>query len=131
MRARLGDVDGLLVGIAHGNATSQSRYVRTIECSVDCLGHVLEAAELLRALLRDLFGHLGLAIASRELVELRSSVSSLAELLLDRLELLAKEYSRCRSSILPCVCSPISFDSFSTSMRWVRNSITRSRRSRR
>ena len=60
--------------------------------SADGLRHLLEPAELLERLLLDLLGHAGRRwIFSRVLVDLGLDLVELAELLLDRLELLAQE----------------------------------------
>ncbi len=73
----------------HGNATSQSRYVRTIECSVDESGMPSSRRSSFVRLLLDFLGHLRVGDRLAQLVELALRVV-LAELLLDRLQLLAQ-----------------------------------------
>ena len=55
------------------------------------LGHALQALELLARLLLDLFGHAGLGDRLLELLDLGGGALGLAELLLDRLQLLAQD----------------------------------------
>ena len=94
------------------------------------LRHALEAAQLLARLLLGLLGHLRLRRSPRAARRARPASSSSPSSFLMVLSCSRSTYSRWRSSILPCVCSPISRESFSTSTRCVRNSMTRSSRSR-
>ena len=55
------------------------------------LGHALEAPELLAGVLLDLLGHPGLGDRLVELLDLGRGALALAELLLDRLQLLAQD----------------------------------------
>ena len=113
----------------HGSATSQSRYVRTIECSIDASGMPSRRRSSFDACFSTSSGIFASAIAWRSSSS-SLCVSSSPSSFLIVFSCSRSTYSRCRSSSLPCVCSPISRDSFSTSTRCVRNSMTRSSRSR-
>ena len=90
MRARLGDLDRLLVGQLPGQLD------QPVEIGPDHaglgggLGHALVAAQLLAGLGLDLLGHAGRGDRLRELGHLLGLAVALAELALDRGHLLAQ-----------------------------------------